>query len=168
LEITKSLIFQEFSSNTSISRKTRSIDYADFIKKAADNEIKVAVAADILSLVKLTPPGEIGAAVVVGTTQRFGIRWVTVDHTPLILLQREEYKRSMPGRIIGVSQDANGNRALRMALQTREQHIKREKATSNICTAQVLLSVMQECLLYITDQKDCNILPIKYTEWLPL
>jgi glycine dehydrogenase len=103
-------------------------DYAGFIAKAAENEIKVAVAADILSLAKLTPPGEIGAAVVVGTTQRFGI--------PM------EYKRSMPGRIIGVSIDTNGNRALRMALGTREQHIKREKATSNICTAQVLLAVM--------------------------
>jgi glycine dehydrogenase len=133
--------------------------------KAADNEIKVAV-ADILSLVKLTPPGEIGAAVVVGTTQRFGTRWVTVDHAAYFAT-KEEYKRSMPGRIIGVSQDANGNRALRMALQTREQHIKREKATSNICTAQVLLSVMAG-MFAVYHQKDCNILPIKYTEWLPL
>jgi glycine dehydrogenase len=117
-------------------------DYADFIKKAADNEIKVAVAADILSLVKLTPPGEIGAAVVVGTTQRFGIPMGYGGPHAAYFATKEEYKRSMPGRIIGVSQDVNGNRALRMALQTREQHIKREKATSNICTAQVLLSVM--------------------------
>lgn len=117
-------------------------DYADFIKKANDNEIKVAVAADILSLVKLTPPGEMGAAVVVGTTQRFGIPMGYGGPHAAYFATKEEYKRSMPGRIIGVSQDTDGNRALRMALQTREQHIKREKATSNICTAQVLLSVM--------------------------
>ncbi|RTY76757.1 aminomethyl-transferring glycine dehydrogenase [Flavobacterium sp. LS1R10] len=117
-------------------------DYTAFIAKAAANEIKVAVAADILSLAKLTPPGEIGAAVVLGTTQRFGIPLGYGGPHAAYFATKDEYKRSMPGRIIGVTVDTDGNRALRMALQTREQHIKRDKATSNICTAQVLLSVM--------------------------
>jgi glycine dehydrogenase len=117
-------------------------DYTAFIAKAAENEIKVAVAADILSLAKLTPPGEMGAAVVLGTTQRFGIPLGYGGPHAAYFATKDEYKRSMPGRIIGVTIDTDGNRALRMALQTREQHIKRDKATSNICTAQVLLSVM--------------------------
>ncbi|HEY0091504.1 MAG TPA: glycine dehydrogenase, partial [Flavobacterium sp.] len=117
-------------------------DYAGFISTAKTKEIKTAVAADILSLVKLTPPGEMGADVVVGTTQRFGIPMGYGGPHAAYFATKEEYKRSMPGRIIGVTVDTNGNRALRMALQTREQHIKREKATSNICTAQVLLAVM--------------------------
>jgi len=117
-------------------------DYSAYIAKAAEKEIKVAVAADILSLAKLTPPGEMGASVVVGTTQRFGIPMGYGGPHAAFFATKEEYKRSMPGRIIGVSIDVNGNRALRMALGTREQHIKREKATSNICTAQVLLAVM--------------------------
>ncbi|WP_447636043.1 aminomethyl-transferring glycine dehydrogenase [Flavobacterium microcysteis] len=117
-------------------------DYAAFIAQAKSNEIKVAVAADIMSLVKLASPGEMGADVVVGTTQRFGIPMGYGGPHAAFFATKEEYKRSMPGRIIGVTIDTNGNRALRMALQTREQHIKREKATSNICTAQVLLAVM--------------------------
>ncbi|MCL4132096.1 UNVERIFIED_CONTAM: hypothetical protein GTU68_024673 [Idotea baltica] len=117
-------------------------DYTDFVAKANENNIKVAVAADILSLVKLKAPAEFGVDVVVGTTQRFGIPLGYGGPHAGYFATKEKYKRSIPGRIIGVTKDRNGERALRMALQTREQHIKREKATSNICTAQVLLAVM--------------------------
>ena len=117
-------------------------DYEDFTKKCIENEIKVAVAADILSLVKLEAPGSWGVDVVVGTTQRFGIPLGYGGPHAAYFATKEEYKRHIPGRIIGVTKDLDGNRALRMALQTREQHIKRDKATSNICTAQVLLAVM--------------------------
>ncbi|TVZ22222.1 glycine dehydrogenase [Dokdonia sp. Hel_I_63] len=117
-------------------------DYADFVANANAADIKVAVAADILSLVKLRAPGEFGVDVVVGTTQRFGIPLGYGGPHAAYFATKEEYKRSIPGRIIGVTKDTDGKRALRMALQTREQHIKRDKATSNICTAQVLLAVM--------------------------
>ncbi len=117
-------------------------DYSDFVGKANASGVKVAVAADIMSLVLLTPPGEWGADVVVGTTQRFGIPLGFGGPHAAYFATKEEYKRHIPGRIIGVTVDSRGQRALRMALQTREQHIKRDRATSNICTAQVLLAVM--------------------------
>jgi len=117
-------------------------DYKSFVEKANSVEARIAVAADLLSLTLLTPPGEWGADVVVGTTQRFGIPMGYGGPHAGYFATKESYKRNIPGRIIGVTQDKDGNRALRMALQTREQHIKREKATSNICTAQVLLAVM--------------------------
>lgn len=117
-------------------------DYRSFVEKAHQQGVSVAVAADLLSLAILTPPGEWGADVVIGSTQRFGIPIGFGGPHAGYFATTENFKRSIPGRIIGISKDAKGNTALRMALQTREQHIKRERATSNICTAQALLAMM--------------------------
>jgi glycine dehydrogenase len=117
-------------------------NYTDFAAKAHAHQIKLTVVADLLSLTLLTPPGEWGADVVVGTTQRFGVPMGFGGPHAAYFATKEEYKRSMPGRIIGVTIDSAGEYALRMALQTREQHIRRDKATSNICTAQALLAIM--------------------------
>jgi glycine dehydrogenase len=117
-------------------------DYSGFVEKAHSSGILVGVAADLMSLALLTPPGEWGADIVVGSNQRMGLPMSFGGPHAGYFATRDELKRSMPGRIIGVSIDAQGNHALRMSLQTREQHIKRERATSNICTAQALLATM--------------------------
>jgi glycine dehydrogenase len=140
LDLTDADLFGVYIQNPGNNGDIR--DYSSFIAAAHENQVLVSVGSDLMSLVLMKSPGEMDADVVVGSSQRFGVTLGYGGPHAGFYATREDYKRQMPGRIIGASMDADGNNAYRMALQTREQHIKRERATSNICTAQVLLAVL--------------------------